>query len=88
MLPVGCARLGLSRKRTEFSVNLGRIDGKAHLCVVLAYTGRGRPGFYIPANLHTRPASGAVRGSRCCSATTERRARVLQQLGVMPEADE
>lgn len=48
-LVVGCARLGVSRKRAEFSVNLGRIDGEAHLCVNPAYTGRGQPGFYIPA---------------------------------------
>jgi hypothetical protein len=49
VLLVGCARLGVSRKRAEFSANLGRIDGEAHLCVNPAYSGRGRPGFYIPA---------------------------------------
>lgn len=54
-LLVGCARLGVSRKRAEFSVNLGRIDGKAHLCVNPAYTGRGRPGFYIPAICKLNP---------------------------------
>jgi hypothetical protein len=60
---VGCAGLGVSRKRVEFSVNLGRIDGEDHLCVNAAYTGRGRPGFYIPAicKLDPPPARFAVR---------------------------
>lgn len=62
-LLVGCARLGVSRKRADFSLNLGRIDGEVHLCVNLAYTGRGRPGFYIPSicRLDPPPARFAVR---------------------------
>ena len=48
-LLIGCARLGVSGKPADFSLNLGRIDGKDHLCINLAYFGRGRPGFYIPA---------------------------------------
>ena len=62
-LLVGCARLGVSHKRAEFSLNLGRIDGEAHLCVNPAYTGRGRRGFYIPAlcKLDPPPARFAVR---------------------------
>jgi hypothetical protein len=62
-LLVGCARLGVSQKGAEFSLNLGRLEGKAHLCVNLAYTGRGRPGFYIPAicKLNPPPARFAVR---------------------------
>jgi hypothetical protein len=62
-LLLGCARLGVSHKRAEFSLNLGRIDGKTHLCVNPAYTGRGRRGFYIPAlcKLDPPPARFAVR---------------------------
>jgi hypothetical protein len=62
-LLVGCARLGVSGKRAEFSVNVGRIDGESHLCVNPAYTGRGRRGFFIPAlcALDPPPARFAVR---------------------------
>ena len=62
-LLLGCARLGVSRKRVEFSVQLGRIDGQSYLCVNAAYTGRGRRGFYIPSlcKLDPPPARFAVR---------------------------
>lgn len=62
-LLVGCARLGVSRKRVEFNVNVSRIKGRSHLCVNAAYTGRGRRGFYIPAlcKLDPPPARFAVR---------------------------
>jgi hypothetical protein len=62
-LLVGCARLGLSRKRIEFSLNLGRIGRETHVCVNPAFTGRGSRGFYIPAicKLNPPPARFAVR---------------------------
>ncbi len=62
-LLVGCARLGVSGKRAEFSVDFARIDRESHLCVNPAYTGRGRRGFYIPAlcTLDPPPARFAVR---------------------------
>lgn len=44
---LGCARLGVSGKRLEFSGNLARIDGDSHLCINRAYQGRGS-GFFIP----------------------------------------
>jgi hypothetical protein len=43
---LGCARLGVSGKRVEFSANFGRIGRHRHLCINPAYSGRGR---YIPA---------------------------------------
>ena len=46
---LGCARLGVSGKRVEFSGNLAVLDGEEHMCVNPAYSGRGRPGFHIPA---------------------------------------
>ena len=46
---LGCARLGLSGKRVEFSANVAQIDGTRHPCVNAAYSGRGQRGFYIPA---------------------------------------
>jgi hypothetical protein len=45
---LGCARLGVSGKRVEFSGNVEHIDGKPHACVNPAYSGRGQRGFYIP----------------------------------------
>jgi hypothetical protein len=60
---LGCARLGVSGKRIEFSANLGRIGGELHLCVNAAYSGRGRRGFHIPAlcKLDPPPQRFAVR---------------------------
>jgi hypothetical protein len=46
---LGCARLGVSGKRVEFSGNLERIGRHRHLCVNPAYNGRGQRGIYIPA---------------------------------------
>ena len=46
---LGCARLGVSGKRIEFSGNLDEIDGELHFCMNPAYSGRGQRGFYIPA---------------------------------------
>jgi hypothetical protein len=46
---LGCARLGVSGKRVEFSGDQGRIDGKFHLCINPAYSGRGQRGIFIPA---------------------------------------
>lgn len=52
---LGCARLGVSDKRFEFSGNLARIDGDSHLCINRAYRGRGQPGFFIPAICKLEP---------------------------------
>ena len=46
---LGCARLGVSGKRVEFSGNLDRIDRAFHFCINPAYSGRGQPGLFIPA---------------------------------------
>jgi len=46
---LGCARLGVSGKRVEFSGNLARIDGGRHACVNPAYSGSDLRGLYIPA---------------------------------------
>jgi hypothetical protein len=43
---LGCARLGVSGRRVEFSGNLDRIDGARHACINPAYGPRGR---FIPA---------------------------------------
>jgi hypothetical protein len=43
---LGCARLGVSGKRVEFSANFARIGRHRHLCINPAYGGRSR---YIPA---------------------------------------
>jgi hypothetical protein len=53
---LGCARLGVSGKRVEFSANLERIDGGRHACVNPAYSGRGQRGLYIPAICMLAPA--------------------------------
>jgi hypothetical protein len=53
---LGCARLGVSGKRVEFSANLARIDGVRHACVNPAYSGRGQRGLYIPAICKLAPA--------------------------------
>lgn len=54
---LGCARLGVSGKRVEFSGNLGDIGGRRHACINPAYSGRGRRGFYIPAICALEPLS-------------------------------
>ena len=46
---LGCARLGVSGKRVEFSGNLDDIGGARRACINPAYSGRGRRGLYIPA---------------------------------------
>jgi hypothetical protein len=46
---LGCARLGVSGKRVEFSGNLDRIGGARQACINPAYSGRGRRGQFIPA---------------------------------------
>jgi hypothetical protein len=60
---LGCARLGVSGKRVEFSGNLSGIDRELHICINPAYSGRGRRGFYIPAvcKLHPPPSRFAIR---------------------------
>jgi hypothetical protein len=52
---LGCARLGVSGKRVEFSGNLAHIDGELHACVNPAYSGRGQRGLYIPAICSLEP---------------------------------
>ena len=52
---LGCARLGVSGKRVEFSGNLAHIDGRRHACVNPAYSGRGQRGLYIPAICKLEP---------------------------------
>jgi hypothetical protein len=54
---VGCARLGVSGKRVEFSAHSERIGGPRHVCLNPAYRGRGQDGIYIPA-VCTRRLSG------------------------------
>ena len=46
---VGCARLGESGKRVEFSVDRESIGGERLACINPAFNGRGRPGIFIPA---------------------------------------
>ena len=60
---LGCARLGVSGKRVDFSGSLSRIDGEYYLCIDPAYSGRGRRGFFIPGlcNLDPRPSRFAIR---------------------------
>jgi hypothetical protein len=62
---LGCARLGVSGKRVEFSGNLGLIGRELHLCINPAYSGRGQRAFYIPAlcKLHPPPSRFAIRDS-------------------------
>jgi hypothetical protein len=52
---LGCARLGVSGKRVEFSGNLAHLDGERHVCVNPAYSGRGQRGLYIPAICKLEP---------------------------------
>jgi hypothetical protein len=63
---LGCARLGLSGKRVEFSGSLSRVDGAFELCINPAYSGRGRRGFFIPSlcKLSPPPSRFAVRDAR------------------------
>ena len=53
---LGCARLGVSGKRVEFSANVARIGRRRHACVNPAYEERGRRGVYIPAICKLTPA--------------------------------
>ena len=46
---LGCARLGVSGRRVEFSGDQVVIDGVRHACINPAYSGRGRRGLFIPA---------------------------------------
>lgn len=46
---LGCARLGTSGKRVEFSGHRDRIDGERVVSINPAYSGRGRRGSFIPA---------------------------------------
>ena|SRR5215216_6180374 len=52
---LGCARLGVSGKRVEFSGNLAHLDGGCHACINPAYSGRGQRGLYIPAICKLEP---------------------------------
>jgi len=53
---LGCARLGVSGKRVEFSGNVAHIDGGRHACVNPAYSGRGQRGLFIPSKCMFVPA--------------------------------
>ena len=46
---LGCARLGVSGRRVEFSGDQAVIDGVRHACINPAYGGRRRRGMFIPA---------------------------------------
>ena len=63
---LGCARLGVSGRRVDFSAGRDRIGGGRHLCIHPAYSGRGRRGFFIPSlcKLRPRPSRFAVRDAR------------------------
>lgn len=50
---IGCARLGVSGKRVEFSTDRTRIDGESHVCINPAYFGRTH---FIPAGCLPRPS--------------------------------
>jgi len=52
---LGCARLGVSGKRVDFSGNVDRIAHTRYACINPAYGGRGRRGIYIPAVCLNRP---------------------------------
>jgi hypothetical protein len=52
---LGCARLGVSGNRVEFSGNLAPIDGDLHACINPAYGGRRQRGLYIPAICKLEP---------------------------------
>jgi hypothetical protein len=54
---IGCARLGVSDKRVEFSANAEPIGRKNYLCLNPAYRGRGQLGIYIPASCTPNPVS-------------------------------
>jgi hypothetical protein len=54
---VGCARLGVSGKRVDFSVNRETIVGKRQTCINPAYAG---PGSFIPAICASTPHEFAV----------------------------
>ena len=52
---LGCARLGVSGKRVEFSANLAHLDGALHACINPAYNGRGQRGIFIPGMCKLEP---------------------------------
>jgi hypothetical protein len=54
---IGCARLGVSGKPVEFSLESERIGRKDHVCFNPAYRGRGRLGMYIPTACVLDPGS-------------------------------
>ena len=54
---IGCARLGVSGKPVEFSLDYERIGAKDHVCINPAYRGRGRLGMYIPTACVHDPGS-------------------------------
>jgi hypothetical protein len=57
---VGCARLGVSAKPVEFSVNGERDGGKRWVCLNAAYRVRGRLGHFIPSVCPREPVSRGV----------------------------
>ena len=54
---LGCARLGVSGRRVEFSGDRAVIDGVRHACINPAYSGRGQRGMFIPAICPAGPLS-------------------------------
>jgi hypothetical protein len=46
---IGCARLGASGRRVEFSASAETIGRASHVCINPAYRRRGQMGIYIPA---------------------------------------
>ena len=56
---IGCARLGVSGKRVEFSTDRVRIGGEPHVCINPAYG--GRRGRFIPAACPRRPPPSRFR---------------------------
>jgi hypothetical protein len=52
---LGCARLGVSGRRVDFSGSVTRIDGTSTACINPAYGARGNPGAFIPAICMLRP---------------------------------
>ncbi len=59
---IGCARLGVSGKRVEFSTHPDRIDGEPYVCINPTYGPRGR---FIPAicTRHPPPSNFRVHDS-------------------------
>ena len=86
-LLVGCARFGVSDKRAEFSVDLGRIDGEFPPLREPGLHRAWSAGLLHPCVLQARPSSSAFRGSRRCSATTGRSRVRAGDLGNRPTRD-